>query len=49
MRSAVAVGRCYVCNQSVDSPNSYYFRATSIALLCLVRVQPYCYCADMRL
>jgi len=31
------------------SLNSYYFRATSIALLCLVRVRPCCYCADMRL
>jgi hypothetical protein len=26
--------------------NPYYFRATSMALLCLVRLKAYCYCAD---
>jgi hypothetical protein len=31
----------------VDSPYySYYFRATSMALLCLVRLMARCYCAD---
>lgn len=36
--------RRYFCAQAVDSPHYlYYFRATSMALLCLVRVHACCY------